>query len=90
VFKIDSPTLFDDIKGLMREVFALVKRVEGNMSADHSDGFIRSPFLKEFYGASLYRVFEEVKQLFDPFFIMNPGKKVGSLEQNIERYFDRG
>ncbi len=90
VFEVGSLTLFDDIKGLMRDVFAVVKRLKGNMSADHSDGIIRSPFLKEFYGSEVYRSFENVKQLFDPLNIMNPGKKIGATEQNIEDYFDRG
>ncbi len=88
VFDVKSPTLFEDIKGLMQEVFVLVKRLHGNMSADHSDGIIRSPFLKEFYGDTLYKAFEETKKIYDPNNIFNPGKKVGSKESDIEKYFD--
>jgi FAD/FMN-containing dehydrogenase len=89
VFNTQSPTLFADIDGLMVDVFALIKKLEGNISADHSDGIIRSPYLREFYGVSLYNVFTEVKNIFDPLGILNPGKKIGVARQDIERYFDR-
>ncbi len=90
VFKVDSPTLIDDITGLMVEVFALIKRLRGNISADHSDGIIRSPFLRDFYGEELTTVFAEVKRIYDPQNIMNPGKKVAVPLRDIDRYFDRG
>jgi FAD/FMN-containing dehydrogenase len=88
VFKLDSPDLFDNIRGLMFDVFAVVKQLKGNMSADHSDGIIRSPFLKEFYGTELYHVFETIKQQFDPLNILNPGKKIGATQKQIEDCFD--
>jgi FAD/FMN-containing dehydrogenase len=88
VFKVDSPTFFEDVHGLMEETFALVKKLKGNMSADHSDGIIRSPYLRSFYGDTLYHVFEKIKNIFDPLSIMNPGKKVGVSRADIERYFE--
>jgi len=90
VFKVDSPTLIDDITGLMVEVFALIKRLRGNISADHSDGIIRSPFLRDFYGEELTNVFAEIKRIYDPQNIMNPGKKVAVSVRDIDTYFDRG
>jgi FAD/FMN-containing dehydrogenase len=89
VFDVNSPTLMSDITGLMEEVFALIKRLHGNISADHSDGIIRSPFLKEFYGEELYSAFVEIKNIFDPLGIMNPGKKIGVEVSDIEKYFDK-
>lgn len=75
VFDFTSPQLSENITALMEETFALVKKLKGNISADHSDGIIRTPFLREFYGDDLYRVFEEIKHLYDPLGIMNPQKK---------------
>ncbi|MBP7805127.1 MAG: FAD-binding oxidoreductase [Candidatus Pacebacteria bacterium] len=77
IFDFTKPTVGNEITELMNEVFALVKRLKGNISADHSDGIIRSPFLKDFYGEELYGVFAEIKRLYDPDNIMNPNKKLG-------------
>lgn len=77
IFDFRSPTVQEDIATLMNEVFALVKELHGNISADHSDGIIRTPYIREFYGEDLYHAFERVKTLYDPEGIMNPNKKVG-------------
>jgi len=89
VFDFSSPTLVDDIVGLTEEVFALIKSLHGNMSADHSDGIIRTPFLKEFYGEELYSVFEDIKKIYDPQGIMNPKKKVGGTIADITAHLNR-
>ncbi len=66
------------IEEFMTDVFTLIKQVRGNMSADHSDGLIRTPFLSMFYGETLYtEVIVAIKKLFDPYNIFNPKKKVG-------------
>lgn len=88
VFDFSSPTVSEEIVTLMKEVFALVKRLRGNISADHSDGIIRSPFLKEFYGEELYGVFEQIKDLYDPENIMNPHKKVGGTIEFLKQSLD--
>jgi FAD/FMN-containing dehydrogenase len=76
VFDFSDPYVTDKIFALMEETFTLVKRLRGNISADHSDGIIRTPFLQEFYGPELYEVFNEIKRLYDPHHLMNPKKKV--------------
>jgi FAD/FMN-containing dehydrogenase len=75
VFDFTQPNVGERITALMEETFALVKRLKGNISADHSDGIIRTPFLREFYGEELYHVFEEIKHIYDPLGILNPQKK---------------
>ena len=67
----------EQIMELESRVNQLVFAFGGSMSVDHNDGIIRTPFLEEMYGAEMNRLFAEVKHIFDPLNIFNPGKKVG-------------
>ena len=49
------------------------------MSGEHGDGIVRSEFISFMLGNSNYELIKEVKQIFDPFSIFNPGKIVDSL-----------
>ncbi len=63
------------IKPCLLEVIALVKKYDGTISGEHNDGLIRGPFIKDMYGASMYKHFKKVKSIFDPDNIFNPHKK---------------
>lgn len=64
-----------------KEVYELIVKYGGTITAEHNDGIVRTPFVKDMFGAEMYSLFEEVKKIFDPQNIFNPGKKVGgSLE----------
>lgn len=88
IFDFTSPNISSEIQALMKEVFEVVKQLKGNISADHSDGIIRSPFLRDFYGDELYEMFEKVKRIYDPENIMNPNKKVGATAALINVCLD--
>lgn len=60
------------------EVFQLVKKYDGSWSSEHGDGFLRGEFVRPFFGDQIYGAFRELKQLFDPQGLMNPGKIVDS------------
>jgi FAD/FMN-containing dehydrogenase len=62
---------------LEKRVNELVFAFGGSMSVDHNDGIIRTPFLEEMYGPEMNHLFKQVKHIFDPQNIFNPGKKVG-------------
>ncbi len=69
----------DDIgrmKAIAEEVFALVVEYGGAWSGEHGDGLVRSAFNERFFGKQIYQAFREVKRLFDPAGVMNPGKIV--------------
>ncbi len=89
IFDMSRPDVVDRIADLSKAVFGLVRKMGGNMSADHSDGIIRSPFLKAFYGARTYKLFMDIKKTFDPDNIWNPNKKVGGTVADIEKYIIR-
>ncbi|MDX1479297.1 MAG: FAD-binding oxidoreductase, partial [Saprospiraceae bacterium] len=64
----------DRMKAIADEVFALVVHYGGAWSGEHGDGLVRSPFLRRYFGDTLYEAFTTVKELFDPHHLMNPGK----------------
>ena len=66
------------IPELMDKVYDLVLRYGGSLTGEHNDGLIRSPYLRKMFGDSTYKLFDEVKIIFHPHPIFNPGKKVGS------------
>jgi FAD/FMN-containing dehydrogenase/Fe-S oxidoreductase len=54
----------------------LVAEYGGVNSSEHGDGLARSEFNREIFGDPLYEVMREVKCIFDPGNVMNPGKIV--------------
>jgi FAD/FMN-containing dehydrogenase len=64
----------DLFKEIMNEVFERVVYYGGSWSSEHGDGIVRSGYLKKYYGDRIYEGFVQTKKLFDPHFILNPGK----------------
>lgn len=67
----------ETIPTLSKEVYDLVLNYKGTITAEHNDGLIRTPFLRQMYGEKIYDLFQETKNIFDPDNIFNPRKKVG-------------
>jgi FAD/FMN-containing dehydrogenase/Fe-S oxidoreductase len=63
------------MESLARELYEIVLSAGGTISGEHGDGLPRSAFLRDQYGP-LYQVFREIKQVFDPRMLLNPGKIV--------------
>ncbi len=72
------------------EVYDLVIRLGGSITAEHNDGIIRTPFLPDMFGAEMAEIFTQIKNIFDPKNIFNPGKKVGLTKADIGKYLIRG
>lgn len=53
----------------------------GSISAEHNDGMIRGHYLEKMYGSDMFKIFKEIKNLFDPQNIFNPYKKTDSNEK---------
>ncbi len=54
----------------------LVLEFGGALSGEHGDGLVRSPFMEKMFGPAVYGAFREIKRIFDPENIFNPGKIV--------------
>ena len=73
------------IPEIAEKVYRLVFQYHGSITAEHNDGLIRTPYLKEMYGPKILALFAEVKEIFDPQDIFNPGKKVnGDLQYSFD------
>lgn len=67
---------------LARDLYLEVLEVGGTISGEHADGLSRTWFLREQFGP-LYSVFVQVKRIFDPQNILNPGKIVDEAGQSL-------
>jgi FAD/FMN-containing dehydrogenase/Fe-S oxidoreductase len=74
-----------NLKNIADETFELVVKYHGSWSGEHGDGLVRSAYNEKFFGTRLYNAFKEIKYLFDPENLMNPGKIVDaqSIEKNL-------
>jgi FAD/FMN-containing dehydrogenase len=73
---IESRTELELFSLIGDEVFTRVISCGGTITGEHGDGIARSKYIEFMYGTQIVSIFEQIKKLFDPKFIMNPGKKV--------------
>ncbi len=70
----DSQEEIERYKNLMHAVVELViDKYDGSLKAEHGTGRNMAPFVKKEWGEKAYQVMLDVKQLFDPKGILNPG-----------------
>jgi FAD/FMN-containing dehydrogenase/Fe-S oxidoreductase len=69
----EGKTLF---RSLLAETVEILKKYQGSLSGEHGDGRLRGEFIPQMMGPEIYALFKEIKQLFDPQNILNPGKIV--------------
>ena len=76
------------MRELADQAFDLVLNYKGSHSGEHGDGISRSEFHPKMFGQTLVNTFAEIKQLFDPDGLFNPGKIVNPPRMN-ERHLLR-
>jgi FAD/FMN-containing dehydrogenase len=76
----------DKIVPVANIVYDLIIKYKGTITAEHNDGILRTPYVKQMFGADIYSLFEKVKAIFDPHNIFNPGKKVGGTLAYMESH----
>ena len=77
------------IKNIATQFFEETIKMGGTITAEHGDGLARSEFVKLQYGAINYQIFKEIKKLFDPNNILNPGKIItqkSSIIKNLGNF----
>ena len=69
--------------------FSQVIKLNGTITGEHGDGLARSEFVKSQYGSFNYKLFIEIKRLFDPSNVLNPEKiisKGSKITENLEKF----
>lgn len=56
------------------DVALLCKKYQGSFSGEHGDGIVRGEFIPLMIGEENYQILKEIKKVFDPENIFNPGK----------------
>ncbi|MEV5541781.1 FAD-linked oxidase C-terminal domain-containing protein [Saccharopolyspora shandongensis] len=82
---LTDPDEVAKMRAVAEAVKDLVAEYGGVNSSEHGDGLARSEFNREIFGDELYEAMREVKRLFDPGGVMNPGKIVDapSMTENL-------
>ena len=62
------------VKIIMDKAYTKCAELEGQVSGEHSIGHAKMVYLKESVGEDVFGLMGEIKKVFDPDFILNPGK----------------
>jgi FAD/FMN-containing dehydrogenase len=76
----------EKIHSVGEKVFDLVLQYGGSLSGEHNDGLVRSAYLKQQFGEDGYKIFKEIKHIFDPDNIFNPRKKIDVTTEYSSKY----
>ncbi|MEZ6129917.1 MAG: FAD-linked oxidase C-terminal domain-containing protein [Planctomycetaceae bacterium] len=82
---VPAPGHAEHIEAIARDLYRHVKSVNGTISGEHGDGLSRTAFIRTQYGP-LYRVFQQVKEIFDPQQLLNPEKIISNDGQLTVRH----
>ncbi|MEO5978628.1 MAG: FAD-linked oxidase C-terminal domain-containing protein [Chryseolinea sp.] len=63
---------------IAEEIATLVKKYNGSLSGEHGDGRLRGEFIPQMIGDHNYKLIQELKTVWDPDNVFNPGKIVGT------------
>ena len=63
-------------RAIMVELYALSKKLGGQLSGEHGIGNSRIEYLKDFVGPRMIQLYKGIKLVFDENLILNPGKLI--------------
>lgn len=68
---------------IMDDYYNEIIKMGGSTAGEHNDGRLRGPYLRQLYGEEMYGVFSKVKEIFDPYGMLNPGVKMGVTKESL-------
>ena len=75
---------------IAEEIATLVKKYDGSLSGEHGDGRLRGEFIPQMVGAHNYELMRQVKRVWDPDGIFNPGKIVDTPPMDTFLRYEAG
>ncbi|HEX6607419.1 MAG TPA: FAD-linked oxidase C-terminal domain-containing protein, partial [Chloroflexia bacterium] len=84
-FDLTSQPGIRKFRAFLQAAADLVLRYGGSLSGEHGDGQARGELLPKMFGPELMHAFREFKAIWDPDWMMNPGKVVEAyrVDQNL-------
>ena len=82
VINLKTETGNQQFREVADRIATLVKEFKGSLSGEHGDGRLRGEFLQRMIGEENYQLVRQVKQIWDPLAIFNPGKIVDTPPMN--------
>jgi len=75
----------EKMKVMAEEIAELVGEFKGSLSGEHGDGRARAPYIEKVLGKEMMPVLKQVKEIWDPNYIFNPGKIIDSkpIEEDL-------
>lgn len=73
---MDKNDFFAKCESVNDEIFEVVEKFRGSISAEHGVGMTKRPYLHYSRSAEEIEIMKSLKQVFDPKGVMNPGKLV--------------
>ena len=71
---LGDPKDREKMLAIAEDVYTLTWSLGGTISGEHAVGLIRAGFVRRQYGDEYYGLLQNVKKIFDPTGLMNPGK----------------
>lgn len=90
ILDLKNPKDVELFRTVARETAQLVKKYRGSLSGEHGDGRLRGEFIPLMVGEKIYQLMKEVKHVFDPNNIFNPGKIVDTPQMNTSLRYEPG
>ncbi len=90
ILNLKDPGDVELFRTVARETAQLVKKYRGSLSGEHGDGRLRGEFIPLMVGEKNYGFMKEVKQVFDPNGIFNPGKITDTPPMNTSLRYEPG
>ncbi len=74
---------------IAEETATLVKKYGGSLSGEHGDGRLRGEFIPQMIGEHNYKLIKDLKKVWDPNNIFNPGKIVDTPPMDTHLRYER-